>query len=84
MGVRYALVPALFVAYPDGMFATAIVGGKVIRFRLSAALARAHRENRGKTMSERKGHSNRGDEATSAGIATSQAVPWESFVTPVF
>ena len=33
------------------MQATAIVEGKVIRFRLSPALARAHRENRGKSLS---------------------------------
>jgi hypothetical protein len=39
-------------AYAGGMYATAIVGGKVVRFRLSPALARAHRENRGKTMTE--------------------------------
>jgi hypothetical protein len=32
------------------MYARAIVEGKVIRFKLSPALARAHRENRGKTM----------------------------------
>ena len=32
------------------MYATAIVGGKVVRFKLSTALARAHRENRGKAM----------------------------------
>lgn len=35
------------------MHATAIVEGKVIRFKLSPALARAHRENRGKTVTER-------------------------------
>lgn len=34
------------------MYATAVVEGKVVRFRLSPALARAHRENRGKTMTE--------------------------------
>jgi hypothetical protein len=32
------------------MYATAVVEGKVIRFKLSPALARAHRENRGWTM----------------------------------
>jgi hypothetical protein len=32
------------------MHAAAIVGGKVVRFRLSPALARAHRQNRGKAM----------------------------------
>jgi hypothetical protein len=34
------------------MYATAVVGGKVVRFRLSPGLARAHRQNRGKTMTE--------------------------------
>jgi hypothetical protein len=34
------------------MYATAVVEGKVIRFKLSPALARAHRENRGKTITE--------------------------------
>ena len=34
------------------MYATAIVDGKIVRFRLSPALARAHRENHGKTMTE--------------------------------
>ena len=36
------------------MYATAVVAGKVVRFKLSPALARAHRENRGKTMTERE------------------------------
>ncbi len=36
------------------MQATAIVEGKVVRFKLSPALARAHRENIGKRMTERK------------------------------
>jgi hypothetical protein len=35
------------------VYATAVVDGKVVRFKLSPALARAHRENRGKTMTER-------------------------------
>jgi hypothetical protein len=39
-------------AYAGVMHATAIVGGKVVRFKLSPALARAHRQNRGKTMTE--------------------------------
>ena len=39
-------------AYADVMYATAVVGGKVVRFKLSAALARVHRQNRGKTMTE--------------------------------
>ena len=43
--------PAPF-AYAGVMYATAIVGGKVVRFKLSPALARAHRQNRGKTMTE--------------------------------
>lgn len=34
------------------MYATAVVEGKVVRFKLSPALARAHRENRGKKMHE--------------------------------
>jgi hypothetical protein len=36
------------------MYATAVVEGKVVRFKLSPALACAHRENRGKTMSEQE------------------------------
>jgi hypothetical protein len=39
-------------AYADVMYATAVVGGKVVRFKLSPALARAHRQNRGKAMTE--------------------------------
>ena len=39
-------------AYADVMYATAVVGGKVIRFKLSPALARAHRQNRGKAMTD--------------------------------
>lgn len=35
------------------MYTTAIVEGKVVRFKLSPALARAHRENRGKSVTER-------------------------------
>jgi len=34
------------------MNATAVVKGKVVRFKLSPALARAHRSNRNKTMSK--------------------------------
>ena len=41
-------------AYADVMYATAIVEGKVVRFKLSPALARAHRQNRGRTMTESK------------------------------
>ena len=36
------------------MYATAIVQGKVVRFKLSPPLARAHRENRGKRLSEQE------------------------------
>jgi hypothetical protein len=36
------------------MYATAVVEGKVVRFKLSPALARAQRENRGKTLSEQE------------------------------
>jgi len=39
-------------AYADVMYAKAVVEGKVVRFKLSPALARAHRQNRGKTMTE--------------------------------
>jgi hypothetical protein len=39
-------------AYAAVMYATAIVGGKVVRFKLSPALARAHRRNRGRTMTD--------------------------------
>ena len=49
-----ALVPTMLLAYSDHMYATAVVDGKVVRFRLSPALARAHRANRGKTMTERE------------------------------
>jgi hypothetical protein len=34
------------------MYATAVVGGKIVRFKLSPALARAHRQNRGKAITE--------------------------------
>lgn len=40
--------------YAGVMYATAVVDGKVVRFRLSPALARAHRENRGKTMTDQE------------------------------
>src|SRR5438067_700541 len=36
------------------MHATAVVEGKVVQFKLSPALARAHRENRGKTITEQQ------------------------------
>ena len=38
-----SLVSAAAFAYADVMYATAVVGGKVVRFKLSRALARAHR-----------------------------------------
>ena len=41
-------------AYAGVMYATAVVEGKVVRFKLSPALARAHRENREKAMTERE------------------------------
>jgi hypothetical protein len=34
------------------MYATTVIDGKVIRFKLSPAVARAHRENGGKSMTE--------------------------------
>jgi hypothetical protein len=46
------LVSARVFAYADGVHATAVVDGKVVRFKLSPALARAHRQNRGNTMTE--------------------------------
>ncbi len=48
------LVLLTVLGYGHAMYATAIVDGKVIRFRLSPALARAHRENRGKTMTDQE------------------------------
>ena len=51
-GAASALVGRVFFTYSDCMYATAIVNGKVVRFRLSPALARAHRENRGKSVTE--------------------------------
>ena len=47
-----SLVSAAAFAYADVMYATAVVGGKVVRFKLSPALARAHRQNLGKVMTE--------------------------------
>lgn len=34
------------------MYATAVVEGKVVRFKLSPALARVHRKNHGQTLTE--------------------------------
>jgi hypothetical protein len=50
--MRRSLVSVAAFAYADVMYATAVVGGKVVRFKLSPALARAHRQNRGKAMTE--------------------------------
>lgn len=36
------------------MYANAVVRGKVIRFRLSPALARAHKRNAGKTLTDQQ------------------------------
>ena len=47
-----SLVSMPAFAYAVVMYATAVVGGKVVRFKLSPALARAHRQNRGKAMTE--------------------------------
>ena len=49
-----SLVSMAAFAYGGVMYATAVVGGKVVRFRLSPALARAHRQNRGKAMTDSK------------------------------
>src|ERR671919_746466 len=47
-----SLVSVAALAYAGVMYATAVVGGKVVRFKLSPALARAHRQNRGNAMTE--------------------------------
>jgi hypothetical protein len=39
-------------AYAGVMHATAVVRGKVVQFKLSPALARAQRQNRGKTTAD--------------------------------
>jgi hypothetical protein len=52
VGDEPRLVSLSLFAYAGVMFATAVVDGKVVRFKLSPALARAHRQNRGKTMTE--------------------------------
>jgi hypothetical protein len=51
---QVSLVSSEGFAYAGGMYATAIADGKVVRFKLSSALARAHRENRQKAMTERE------------------------------
>lgn len=53
-GLISAIVFVTIFAYAGSMYATAIVQGKVVRFKLSPALARAHRENRGRSMSDRE------------------------------
>jgi hypothetical protein len=49
-----SLASVSLFAYASVMYATAVVEGKVVRLKLSPALARAHRQNRGKTMTERE------------------------------
>lgn len=49
---RRAPVSVAAMAYAGVMYATAVVGGKVVRFKLSPALARAHRKNRGEVLTE--------------------------------
>jgi hypothetical protein len=39
-------------AYADVRYATAVVGGRFVRFKVSRALARVHRQNRGKVITE--------------------------------
>jgi hypothetical protein len=54
---RFCLPGLVFMLLSDilsTMHATAVVGGKVVRFKLSPALARAHRVNRGKTLTEQE------------------------------
>jgi len=41
-------------AYADLMYATVVGEGRVVRFKLSPALARALRKNRGKTVTEQE------------------------------
>lgn len=36
------------------MYATAIIGGKLVRFRLPPALAKAHRRNAGQTLTAKE------------------------------
>jgi hypothetical protein len=47
-----ALVHAAALGYSLRMFAKAIVQGKVVKFRLSPALARAQKRHAGKTLSD--------------------------------
>jgi hypothetical protein len=47
------LRPQLSTKFPV-MYATAVVEGKVVRFKLSPALARAHRANLGRNLTERE------------------------------
>jgi hypothetical protein len=51
-GRRFSLVSLTAFAYAGVMYVTAVVGGKVVRFKLSPGLVRAHRQNRGKALSE--------------------------------
>jgi len=51
---RGELVSGSIFAYAEVMYATAVVDGKVVRFKLSPALAQAHRKNRGKSMTDRE------------------------------
>jgi hypothetical protein len=51
-GKAESLVSMAAFAYAGVMYATAVVGGRVVRFKLSPALARAHRQNRGKAMTD--------------------------------
>ena len=57
------------------MYATAVVEGKVIRLKLSPALARAHRDNRGKTMTEKEAVAFVEAKRRSRGVASYQALP---------
>jgi hypothetical protein len=45
-----SLVSVAAFAYAGVMYATAVVGGKVVRFKLSPTLARAHRQTRGASL----------------------------------
>ena len=43
---------SMALIYYPVMYAAAVVGGQIVRFKLSAALTRTHRQNRGRAMTE--------------------------------
>jgi hypothetical protein len=78
-----SLVSVAGFAYAGVMYATAVVGGKVVRFKLSPALARAHRQNRGTAMTDAEAVAFV-ESKRRAGAAARQALPCESSLTPAF